>query len=71
MTDPADIIRIERLETRLHHLERANELYAREHRRLNELLTRADALVAASIVGNGLDFARNRTLYLDARKGPA
>ena len=67
MPDPIDI---NRHLTRIQHLERARDLYADENRRLHQLLTLADAIVAASILGNGLDFARHRTAYLAARQGP-
>lgn len=65
-------------ETKITHLERKIDAYKTDARiaelrnlQLQELLVLADALVAASLLGNGTDFARQRNAYLDARKHPA
>ena len=62
---------VNRLLTRIQHMERARDTYAFENRRLLNLLGLADQLVAASITGNGLDFAHYRDLYRQARQEPA
>ena len=67
MPDPHDL---QRTLTRIQHLERARDTYALENRNLLELLALADRMTAASILGNGLDFANARKAYLDARRGP-
>ena len=67
MPDPIDI---SRHLTRIQHLERARDTFAAENRALLELLALADRMTAASIIGNGVDFAQARAAYLDARRGP-
>lgn len=73
MTNPS----IEWFETRITHLERKIDAYRADVRlaeqraiNLEQILVLADAVVAASLLGNGTDFARQRTAYLDARRGP-
>lgn len=67
MPEPHDL---ERTLTRIQHLERARDTYALENRNLLALLALADRMTAASILGNGLDFANARKAYLEARRGP-
>lgn len=64
-------------ETRIHHLERKIEAYKTdvrlaEQRAINaeQTMLLADAAIAASQRYDSVEFARQRTAYLNARRGP-